>query len=71
MRVLKPVSVRDLSERAFISTKKMALYLFLAYDGQIRFLGYITQSYNTNSQHGVNCQTPRLQFNAAAAIFSK
>ena len=58
MRVPEPVGVSYLAERGFISAKNVALYLFLAYDGQISFLGYVTQSDNTDSQHGINCQEP-------------
>lgn len=48
MRVAEPIRLRNLSKSGIISTEEMALDLFLAYDGQIRFLGYVTQSDNTN-----------------------
>ena len=71
MCVIEAVRLSDLAESGFISTKEMALNLSLAYDGQIRFLGYVTQSDYTNIQHRIRSQAPRRQFDAAAVIFSK
>ena len=71
MCIFEPVRLCDLTESGFISTKEMALYLSLAYDGQIRFLGYVTQSDYTNVQHRIRSQAPRRQLDAAVVIFSK
>jgi len=71
MYVIEPVRLSDLAQSAFISAKEMALYLPFAYDGQIRFLGYVTQSDYTNIQHRIRSQAPQRQFEAAAVIFSK
>ena len=71
MYIIEPVRLSNLAESGFISTKEMTLYLPLAYDGQIRFLGYVTQSDDTNIQHRIRSQAPRRQFDAATVIFSK
>lgn len=69
MCVIEPVRLSDLAESGFISTKEMALNLSLAYDGQICFLGYVTQSDYTNIQHRIRSQAPRRQFDAARLFF--
>lgn len=48
MGIIEPVGLSDLAQPGFIPAEEMALDLSLANDGQIRLLGNVTQSDNTN-----------------------